>query len=102
MAVGNKLNQLIKEKGLNANELAHQIGVTPSTIYSIINRDNKKVDISILSKISHVLDVSLEYFCDDYEDPITITLQFKEGDYTPEQLERIKLFAKFLKEQDSK
>ena len=42
MGIGLKLKQLIDERGTNVNELANKIGIAPTTIYSMINRDSKK------------------------------------------------------------
>lgn len=62
MGIGNTLNQLIKLRGTNVNELSQKIGVAPTTIYSLIKRDSKKVDIEILIKLSKALNVNAEYF----------------------------------------
>lgn len=62
MGIGNTLNQLIKLRGTNVNELSQKIGVAPTTIYSLIKRDSKKVDIEILIKLSKALNVTAEYF----------------------------------------
>lgn len=102
MGVGSKLDYLMKKRGTNASELARKVSVTPSTIYSIISRDSKKVDLSVLRKLAHALDVSIDYFCDDVDIPITISLHFDESEYTREQLERIQMYARFLKEHDKK
>lgn len=68
MGIGQVLSELLSKKNTNAKALADEIGVTPSTIYSIIKRDNSKVDIDILIKICNALDVSVEYFYKLYED----------------------------------
>ena len=62
VGIGNTLNQLIKLRGTNVNELSQKIGVAPTTIYSLIKRDSKKVDIEILIKLSKALNVTAEYF----------------------------------------
>lgn len=64
MGIGLKLDALIKERHINASELAQQVGVAPTTIYSMIKRDSKKADIDVLLKIAHVLDVDVAYFGD--------------------------------------
>lgn len=65
MGIGRKLDELMKECGTNANELAQKIGVAPTTIYSMIKRDSKKADIEVLIRISEELGVEPEYFCDN-------------------------------------
>ena len=65
MGIGKKLDELMKKRGTNANELAQKVGVAPTTIYSMIKRDSKKADIEVLIKISEELGVEPEYFCDN-------------------------------------
>lgn len=62
MNIGNKISEIMNEKGMNANELANQIGVTPSTIYSLIKRDGSRIDIDLLIKIAHALGMSVDLF----------------------------------------
>lgn len=66
MGIGAKLSELLKIRNSNPNELADKIGVPASTIYSIIKRDNMKVDISVLAKICKVLNVKMEVFYNEY------------------------------------
>lgn len=67
MGIGSKINNLMNEQNINANELANRVGVAPTTLYSMIKRDSKKADIEVLIKIANELGVSVEYFSDDYE-----------------------------------
>lgn len=64
MGIGTKLQTLLNEKNVSVAELAKLINVAPTTIYSIIQRNNKKVDIDVLLNISDVLGVNAEYFRD--------------------------------------
>lgn len=66
MGIGKTLIDVLNEKNENANSLANKVGVAPSTIYSIINRDNMKVDISLLAKICKALNVPMERFYIEY------------------------------------
>nr|WP_305147271.1 helix-turn-helix transcriptional regulator [Blautia coccoides] len=68
VGIGTKLERLLKERNMNANELAQKINVAPTTIYSMIRRDSKKADIEVLFKLSKELGVDAEYFCDNDED----------------------------------
>lgn len=68
MGIGKTLSDILKEKDINVNELANKIEVSPSTIYSIIQRDNTKVDITVLARICTELNVSMERFYIDYID----------------------------------
>lgn len=66
MGIGYKLKKLIEEKNTNVNALANRAKVKPTTLYSIIDRDNTKVDIDVLIAIAKVLGVPVEYFSDNY------------------------------------
>ena len=72
MSIGSKLKELIKERKTNVNKLAERAGVAPTTLYSIINRDNTKADIDVLIRIASILDVPVEYFSDNYNPNIEI------------------------------
>lgn len=74
MGIGKKLDELMKIRGTNANELAKKVDVSAQTIYSMIKRDSKKADIEVLIRIARELGVSTEYFCDDEPNP---------GEYEP-------------------
>ena len=65
MAIGKILSDVLKERN---TDLARNINVAPTTIYSIIERDNMKIDISVLIKICKSLDVDIEMFYKDYLD----------------------------------
>lgn len=66
MGIGRTLQELISLRNTNVNELANATGISPSTIYSIVKRDNMKVNIGDLHKIAHYLGVDLDYFYDAY------------------------------------
>lgn len=62
MGIGSILAKLLEEKGMTVTDLARLADVKVTTIYSIIKRDNTKVDLDILIRISNVLGVPVEYF----------------------------------------
>lgn len=66
--IGKTLQDILDEKDTNANELSKMIGVSCQTIYSIIKRDNMKIDFEVLLKICKALNVSVERFYSDYCD----------------------------------
>ncbi|MCU6720680.1 helix-turn-helix domain-containing protein [Porcipelethomonas ammoniilytica] len=68
MAIGKILSDVLKERNTTVTDLARNINVAPTTIYSIIERDNMKIDISVLIKICKSLDVDIEMFYKDYLD----------------------------------
>lgn len=66
MGIGKVLDELIKDKNLNVNDLAKRSNVNPQTLYSIIKRDNMKVDLDVLINICNSLDIDLNYFYKSY------------------------------------
>lgn len=100
MGIGSKINTLMNEKNINANELANRVGVAPTTLYSMIKRDSKKADIEVLIKIANELGVSVEYFSDDYDlshKVDTLAAHFEGQNFTDDELEEIKNFVEFVK-----
>lgn len=65
MGIKNRLVELMKEQGTNANDLAQKINATPSTIYSIIARDSNRIDIDLILKIAHALGVTADELLQD-------------------------------------
>ena len=62
MGVGKKIEQLIEYRNRNVNDVAESISIPPSTLYSIIRRDNNKVKLDVLQDIADELSVTLDYF----------------------------------------
>lgn len=62
MAIGERLNALLKEKNKKPGTLASETGISKNTIYSIIKRNNDKVSPAILERISQALGVPVDYF----------------------------------------
>ena len=60
--IGTTLKGLLQERDINVNELARQTGISAQTLYSIIKRDNMKVNFDVLLKLCEVLDVPVETF----------------------------------------
>ncbi len=65
MGIKNRLSALMKEKNTNANDLAQKIGVAPTTIYSIMQRDSARIDIDLILKISHALGITADELLSD-------------------------------------
>ncbi len=70
MGIGLRLKVLLEEKNINVKELAKKIDITPSTIYSMINRDSKKADIDIFLALCSALKVKPEYFASNNSAPV--------------------------------
>lgn len=84
MGLGEKLSGLLKEKGIKPGTLSTDINVNRSTIYSIIRRNNTKVDLSIIQSIADYLGVSIDYFFDNATS--------NEAALTPKEHEIIKMY----------
>ena len=65
MGIKIRLSSLMKERRTNPNDLALKINVSPSTIYSIMQRDSNRIDIDLILKIAHALDVTADELLSD-------------------------------------
>lgn len=59
MNVGDKLKKILVEKGIKVSALSKKSKVPATTIYSIIKRNNKKIDPVIANQICRALDIPL-------------------------------------------
>lgn len=88
MGIGEKLETLLKEKNRNANDISTATGIPASTIYSIIRRNNSKVDLAVLQVIARELGVTLEYFTDSKEETYGHYMDSETAQYAQEMFER--------------
>jgi transcriptional regulator with XRE-family HTH domain len=63
-AVAKRIIELCEERDIAINALANISGVSPSTIYSMLNEKSKNPGIVSLKKICDGLDISLRQFFD--------------------------------------
>lgn len=63
-AVAERFKFLCKEKQIRINELANRSGVTPSTVYSMLDYRRREVSINTIKKLCDGLDISLASFFD--------------------------------------
>ncbi len=61
-AVCNRFQQLCKEHHIALNELATRSGVTPSTVYSMMDPNRQDVSIITIKKLCDGLDITLGEF----------------------------------------
>lgn len=61
-AVAIRFKELCKLQGIKSNELANLAGVTPSTVYSMLDSKRRDVSIVTIKKLCDGLDVSLSFF----------------------------------------
>lgn len=61
-AVAARFHALLEERGLNPNALANLAGVTPSTVYSMMDPSRKDVSIVTIKMLCDGLDMTLGEF----------------------------------------
>lgn len=60
--VAERVRCLCKERGIRPNELANISGITPSTIYSLLDERRRDVSIITIKKICDGLEITLGTF----------------------------------------
>ena len=63
-AVSKRILELCEERGIAINALATVSGVSPSTIYSMLNEKSKNPGIVSVKKLCDGLDISIRHFFD--------------------------------------
>lgn len=63
-AVAARILELCKQKGIAVNALANSAGISPSTIYSILNTKSMNPGIVTIKQICDGMDISLREFFD--------------------------------------
>ena len=61
-AVVMRFMEIMKERKMRPNELANRAGVTPSTVYSMLDERRKELSINVIKKLCDGLDISLGEF----------------------------------------
>ena len=70
-AVANRIIQLCNQKNIAINALANISGVSPSTLYSVLNEKSQNPGIVTIKKLCDGLDISLrEFFNAEFFDDI--------------------------------
>ena len=63
-AVAKRILALCKEKRITVNALANASGISPSTIYSMLNQKSMNPGVVSLKKICDGMDISIREFFD--------------------------------------
>jgi len=71
-AIVTRFQQLCKERHMAYNELATQSGVTPSTVYSMMDARRKDISVLTVKKLCDGLGISVPEF---FNDPSFETLE---------------------------
>ena len=61
-AVVRRFQQLCEQRDIKANELATRSGVTPSTVYSMMDNSRRDLSIITIKKLCDGLDITLGEF----------------------------------------
>ena len=74
-AVAERFRQICKERNIKPNELANRAGITPSSVYSMLDPKRREISVNLVKKLCDGLDMTLgEFFStpefDDLEQEI--------------------------------
>ena len=61
-AVAARFEQILQERRIRANELANRSGVTPFSVYSMLDPRRKEVSVNLVKKLCDGLDMTLGEF----------------------------------------
>lgn len=61
-AVVARFMEILKERNMRPNELANLSGITPSTVYSMLDARRKELSINVIKKLCDGLDMTLGEF----------------------------------------
>ena len=61
-AVSQRFKEICDNKGIRINELATRSGVTPSTVYSMMDPKRREISITTIKKLCDGLEITLGEF----------------------------------------
>lgn len=61
-AVVARFIEIMRERNIRPNELANLSGITPSTVYSMLDARRKELSINVIKKLCDGLDMTLGEF----------------------------------------
>ena len=61
-AVADRFRQICKERNIKPNELANRAGITPSSVYSMLDPTRREVSVNLVKKLCDGLDITLGEF----------------------------------------
>ena len=61
-AVVARFRELMRQRSIRPNELANLSGVTPSTVYSMLDERRREVSINVIKKLCDGLEITLGDF----------------------------------------
>ena len=61
-AVVARFREILAQRSMRPNELAYRSGVTPSTVYSMLDGRRKEVTVNLVKKLCDALELTLGEF----------------------------------------
>ena len=61
-AVAQRFRNICEERNIRPNELANRAGVTPSSVYSMLDPRRREVSVNLVKKLCDGLDITLGEF----------------------------------------
>ena len=61
-AIVQRFKQIMNDRMMRPNELANRSGITPSTLYSMLDDRRKELSINVIKKLCDGLDMTLGEF----------------------------------------
>ena len=61
-AVAERFQEICIERNIKPNELANRAGVTPSSVYSMLDPKRKEITVNLIKKLCDGLDMTLGEF----------------------------------------
>lgn len=99
MAVGKKLDEILKSRGLTQKEVADKAGIKPQTLNNLITRDSARADIQILLKICKALSIDMSVFDEDALEEFYQDHPTTRSELSPRQERIVKLFNELTEAQ---
>lgn len=103
MKLTEKLDVLMKEKGITKADLARESGVPYTTITSLYDKGYENVKLSTLKRLADYFETTLDYMADDNVDergvrkPTIVAAHLPEGvELTEEEQEELNDYMQFL------
>lgn len=103
MKLTEKLDMLMKERGITKADLARESGIPYTTITSLYDKGYENVKLSTLKKLADYFNCSLDFIADDNVDirnermPTTIAAHLPEGtELTNEEMKQVNDFIQFI------
>ena len=70
-AIAERFRRICEERGIKPNELATLSGVTPSSVYSMLDPKRREVTVNLVKKLCDGLEMTLgEFFGDEIFDEL--------------------------------